>query len=49
MAKKTSFLSKTKEDSSSSLGEEQKLRKELMDLRISFSSGQLKETHKFKQ
>jgi ribosomal protein L29 len=49
MAKKTSFLSKTKGDSSSSLGEEQKLRKELMELRISFSSGQLKETHKFKQ
>ena len=48
MAKKESFLSKIRGDSSSSLDEEEKLRKELLDLRISLSSGQLKETHKIK-
>jgi len=48
MAKKESFLSKIRGDSSSPLDEEEKLRKELLDLRISLSSGQLKETHKIK-
>jgi len=48
MAKKESFLSKLRGDSTSSLDEEEKLRKELLDLRISLSSGQLKETHKIK-
>ena len=49
MAKKESFLSKLRGDSSTSLNEEQKLRKELLDLRISLSSGQLKETHRIKE
>ena len=48
MAKKESFLSKIRGDSSSPLDEEEKLRKELLDLRISLSSWQLKETHKIK-
>ena len=48
MAKKETFLSKIR-GSSNSLNEEEKLRKELMDLKISHSSGQLKETHKFKE
>ena len=48
MAKK-SFLSKLRGDSSSVLDEEQRLRKELMDLQIKLSSGQLKETHKIKE
>ena len=48
MAKKESFLSKIRGDSSSPLDEEEKLRKELLDLRISLSSGQLNETHKIK-
>tara|TARA_B100000029_G_scaffold41332_1_gene38445 strand:+ start:2162 stop:2383 length:222 start_codon:yes stop_codon:yes gene_type:complete len=48
MAKKESFLSKIRGDSSASMDEEEKLRKELLDLRISLSSGQLKETHKIK-
>tara|TARA_Y100000590_G_scaffold121948_1_gene139632 strand:+ start:2148 stop:2363 length:216 start_codon:yes stop_codon:yes gene_type:complete len=48
MAKKESFLSKIRGDSSSPLDEEERLRKELLDLRISLSSGQLKETHKIK-
>ena len=45
MAKKKSFLSKIRGDTSGSLNEEE-LRKELLDLKISLSSGQLKETHK---
>ena len=49
MAKNKSFLSKIRGDSSSVLDEEQKLRKDLMDLKISLSSGQLKEIHKIKE
>ena len=48
MAKKESFLSKISGESSN-LNEEEELRKELLDLRISLSSGQLKETHKIKE
>mgnify|MGYP001231300577 FL=1 len=48
MAKKETFLSKIR-GSSNSLNEEEKLRKELLDLKISHSSGQLKETHKIKE
>lgn len=48
MAKK-SFLSKLRGDSSSVMDEEQRLKKELMDLRIKQSSGQLKEIHKIKE
>ena len=48
MAKKESFLSKLRGESSN-LNEEQKLRKELLNLKISLSSGQLKETHKIKE
>ena len=48
MAKK-SFLSKLRSDSSSVMDEEQRLKKELMDLRIKQSSGQLKEIHKIKE
>jgi len=48
MAKKESFLSKLRGESSD-LNEEQDLRKELLNLKISLSSGQLKETHKIKQ
>ena len=48
MAKK-SFLSKLRGDSSSVMDEEQRLKKELMDLRIKQSSGQLKEVHKIKE
>ena len=47
MAKKESFLSKLRGESSN-LNEEQELRKELLNLKISLSSGQLKETHKIK-
>ena len=49
MAKKETFLSKIRGDSSTSLDEEEKLRKELLDLKISLASGRLKETHKIKQ
>jgi len=49
MAKKKTFLSKIRGDTSSSLNEEQELRKELLQLKISLSSGQLKETHKLKE
>ena len=48
MAKKESFLSKIRGESSN-LNEEEELRKELLDLKISVSSGQLKETHKIKE
>ena len=48
MAKKESFLSKIRGESSN-LKEEEELRKELLDLRLSLSSGQLKETHKIKE
>ena len=48
MAKKESFLSKIRGETSNS-NEEEELRKELLDLKISLSSGQLKETHKIKE
>jgi len=48
MAKKESFLTKLRGESSK-LNEEEELRKELLDLKISLSSGQLKETHKIKE
>ena len=48
MAKKESFLSKLRGESSN-LNEEQELWKELLNLKISLSSGQLKETHKIKE
>ena len=48
MAKKGSFLSKIRGESSN-LNKEEELRKELLDLKISLSSGQLKETHKIKE
>ena len=48
MAKKESFLSKIRGESSN-LNEEGELRKELLNLKISLSSGQLKETHKIKE
>ena len=47
MAKKESFLSKIRGESSNL--KEEELRKELLDLKISLSSGQLKETHKIKE
>ena len=50
MAKKESFLSKIRGgESSTSVNEEEVLRKELLDLKISLSSGQLKEIHKIKE
>ena len=48
MAKKETFLSKIRGESSN-LNEEEELRKELLNLKISLSSGQLKETHKIKE
>ena len=48
MAKKESFLSKIRGESSN-LNKEEELRKELLDLKISLSSGQLKETHRIKE
>ena len=48
MAKKESFLSKIRGESSN-LNKEEELRKEQLDLKISLSSGQLKETHKIKE
>ena len=48
MAKKESFLSKIRGESSN-LNEEEELRKELLNLKISLSSGQLKEIHKIKE
>jgi large subunit ribosomal protein L29 len=49
MAKKKTFLSKIREDSSISLNEEEMLRKELLDLKMSLAAGQLKEIHKIKE
>ena len=49
MAKKETFLSKIKGDSSISLNEEEMLRKELLDLKMSLASGKLKEIHKIKK
>ncbi len=48
MAKKKTFLPKIRGESSN-LNEEEELRKELLDLKISLSSGQLKETHRIKE
>ena len=48
MAMKESFLTRIRGESSN-LNEEEELRKELLDLKISLSSGQLKETHKIKE
>ena len=48
MAKKESFLSKLRGESSN-LNEEEELRKELLNLKISLSSGQLKEAHRIKE
>ena len=48
MAKKESFLTRIRGESSN-LNEEEELRKELLDLKISLSSGQLKETHRIKE
>ena len=48
MAEK-SFLSRLRDVSLEKTGEEDRLRKELMDLRIQNSSGQLKEIHKIKE
>ena len=49
MAKKETFLSKIRGDSSISLNEEEMLRKELLDLKMSLASGKLKEIHKIKK
>ena len=49
MSKKETFLSKIREDSSISLNEEEMLRKELLDLKMSLAAGQLKEIHKIKE
>jgi large subunit ribosomal protein L29 len=49
MAKKETFLSKIREASSISLNEEEMLRKELLDLKMSLAAGQLKEIHKIKE
>ncbi|HJL95421.1 MAG: 50S ribosomal protein L29 [Gammaproteobacteria bacterium] len=46
---KESFLDRLRNKSTDALDEEGKLRKELMELRIQHSSGQLKETHKIKK
>ena len=48
MAKK-GLLSRFRSDSSDSLSEEENLKKELMELKIKHSSGQLKETHKIRE
>ena len=46
---KESFLSKLRNKSTDVSDEEGKLRKELMDLRVQHSAGQLKETHKIRE
>jgi len=46
---KESLLSRLRNKSADAIDEEGKLRKELMELRIQNSSGQLKETHKIKE
>ena len=46
---KESLLSRVRNKSADAIDEEGKLRKELMELRIQNSSGQLKETHKIKE
>ena len=49
MAKKETFLSKIRGDSSISLNDEEMLRRELLDLKMSLAAGQLKEIHKIKE
>ena len=46
---KESLLSKLRSKSTDIKDEEGKLRKELMELRVQHSSGQLKETHKIRE
>jgi large subunit ribosomal protein L29 len=46
---KESFLDKLRNKSTDVTDEEGKLRKELLELKIRHSSGQLKETHKIKE
>ena len=46
---KESFLDKLRNKSTNVTDEEGKLRKELLELKIKHSSGQLKETHKIKE
>tara|TARA_B100001250_G_C19047946_1_gene464506 strand:+ start:99 stop:311 length:213 start_codon:yes stop_codon:yes gene_type:complete len=46
---KENLLSRLRNKSTDVNDEEGKLRKELMDLRIQHSSGQLKETHKIRE
>ena len=46
---KESFLDKLRNKSTDVTDEEGKLRKELLELKIKHSSGQLRETHKIKE
>ena len=46
---KESLLDRLRSKPTEALDEEGKLRKELMELRIQHSSGQLKETHKIRE
>ncbi len=46
---KESLLSKLRSKSTEASDEEVNLRKELMELRVQHSSGQLKETHKIRE
>ena len=46
---KESILSRLRNKPESSIDEETELRKELMELRIKHSQGQLKETHKIRE
>ena len=46
---KESLLSRLRNKPTEVSGEEGKLRKELMELRVRHSSGQLKETHKIRE
>ena len=46
---KESLLDRLRSKPSDSVDEEGKLRKELLELRIQHSSGQLKETHKIRE
>ena len=46
---KESLLSRLRSKSTDVVDEEGKLRKELMELRVQHSAGQLKETHKIKE
>ena len=46
---KESFLDKLRNKSTDVTDEEGKLRKEMLELKIKHSSGQLKETHKIKE